>query len=133
VVTQSIVAEGDGLWREYAGGYADWLTAKARAPRATSLEGQKNNGEAASVDMATNKRELRSKLSYREIQELALLPDRITAAEREQAEIALRLADAALYRDAPDLAKQLQERAGQLDGELEQLMRRWEELELRVA
>ena len=83
--------------------------------------------------MATNKRELRSKLSYREIQELALLPDRITAAEREQAEIALRLADAALYRDAPDLAKQLQERAGQLDGELEQLMRRWEELELRVA
>ena len=24
VVTQTIAAEGDGIWREYAGGYSDW-------------------------------------------------------------------------------------------------------------
>ena len=27
VVTQTIAAEGGGLWREYVGGYADWLAA----------------------------------------------------------------------------------------------------------
>ncbi len=25
VVTQTLAAEGDGLWREYVGGYSDWL------------------------------------------------------------------------------------------------------------
>ena len=31
VVTQTIVAEGSGRWREYAGGYADWERARSRA------------------------------------------------------------------------------------------------------
>ena len=133
VVTQCVVAEGDGLWREYAGGYADWLAAKARAPRAAAIGTQKATAEPLPASSAAARRELRSKLSYRETQELALLPDRIAAMEQEQAGIALRLAEATLYRDAPDLAKQLQERAAQLDTELEQLMLRWEELELRAA
>ena len=29
VVTQSLVAEGDGRWTEYAGGYSDWLALAA--------------------------------------------------------------------------------------------------------
>src|SRR6185436_8761339 len=32
VVTQVIVAEGQGLWREYVGGYSDWERVKAEAP-----------------------------------------------------------------------------------------------------
>ena len=34
VVTQTIAAEGDGRWREYVGGYTDWLRQRpqARAP-----------------------------------------------------------------------------------------------------
>ena len=31
VVTQTLVAEGDGKWQEYVGGYSDWL-AQRRAP-----------------------------------------------------------------------------------------------------
>ena len=38
VVTQTLVAEGDGRWQEYAGGYSDWLLQRpqaAAAPLAT--------------------------------------------------------------------------------------------------
>ena len=31
VVTQTLVAEGDGVWREYAGGYSDWLAQRPAA------------------------------------------------------------------------------------------------------
>jgi ATP-binding cassette subfamily F protein uup len=128
VVTQCIVAEGDGLWREYAGGYEDWLAAKARAPRTVPATSEKT---AVTVSASASRREPRTKLSYREAQELAQLPDRIATLEKEQAEIAASLADAKLYRDAPMEAKLLQERAGAIDVELEQLLQRWEELEQR--
>ena len=36
-------------------------------------------------------------------------------------------------RDAPEEAKQLQMRVSAIDGELEQLLLRWEELEKRAA
>ena len=30
VVTQTLVAEGDGKWQEYVGGYSDWLAQRRR-------------------------------------------------------------------------------------------------------
>ncbi|MBI5921661.1 MAG: ATP-binding cassette domain-containing protein [Betaproteobacteria bacterium] len=130
VVTQCIVAEGEGLWREYAGGYEDWLAAKARAPRTTPTVIEKASVAAPSSGI---RREPRTKLSYRETQELAQLPDRIAMLEKEQADIAASLADAKVYRESPMQAKRLQERSGVIDTELEQLLQRWEELERRAA
>ncbi len=135
VVTQSIVAEGDGVWREYVGGYADWLSARARAPLPRD-ETAASSGQArpsAAPSNAALRRESKGKLSYRESQELAQLPDRIAALEAEQAEIAARLADARVYRDAPEEARGLQLRAGMVDTELEQMLLRWEALESRAC
>ena len=131
VVTQSIVAEGGGHWREYAGGYEDWLAAKARAPRAAAAGSPANGASSAAVGSA--RRDQRVKLSYRETQELATLPERIAALEAEQAGITARLADAALYRDAPEEAKRLQARITAIHAELEQMLLRWEDLEKRAA
>ena len=36
VVTQTLVAEGDGHWREYVGGYSDWVAQRARAGSAAA-------------------------------------------------------------------------------------------------
>ena len=36
VVTQTLAAEGDGSWREYVGGYSDWLRQRTPAPAAES-------------------------------------------------------------------------------------------------
>ena len=32
VVTQTVAAEGDGTWREYVGGYSDWLRQREPGP-----------------------------------------------------------------------------------------------------
>jgi ATP-binding cassette subfamily F protein uup len=34
VVTQTLVAEGDGRWTEYPGGYSDWVALRPTAPPA---------------------------------------------------------------------------------------------------
>ena len=34
VVTQTLAAEGDGTWREYVGGYSDYLQQRPQAPAA---------------------------------------------------------------------------------------------------
>ncbi|MBV2235670.1 MAG: ATP-binding cassette domain-containing protein [Sterolibacterium sp.] len=146
VVTQSIVAEGEGVWREYAGGYEDWLAARARAAQHQRRERNVATAPAVATktlaastpatpaaSTASTRRTPGNKLSYRETQELAQLPDRITALENEQALIAQRLTEAALYRDNPHEARQLQLRAAQLEDEIEQLMMRWENLESRSA
>ena len=130
VVTQSIVAEGEGLWREYAGGYQDWLAARQRAPQAVTSPGTTKSSPAAAPAVAA--KPTRNKLSYRETQELAALPQRIEGLEHEQTAISVRLSDAALYRQSPDEGRRLQERLSQIESELTAAMSRWEELEARA-
>ncbi len=132
VVTQSIVAEGGGIWREYAGGYEDWLIAKAREPRNTSVTTQVAVSESGMSKSIISRRETRSKLSYRETQELSQLTDRIALLEAEQASIAARLTETSIYNDNPQEALRLQSRVAALDIELEQMLLRWEELESRA-
>ncbi len=129
VVTQTIAAEGDGVWKEYAGGYADWE--RVRPTKGT--DAPKTPVKAVTAATPANKPKPKSGLSYKEQKELEQLPDRIAALETEQAGIGQRLADGAIYRDAPDEARRLNERAGAIDEELMTLMERWEALETRAA
>src|SRR5690606_26840595 len=52
VVTQTLVAEGDGRWQEYVGGYTDWLMQRPRtqahAPRARAGAGRGASAAARS-------------------------------------------------------------------------------------
>jgi ATP-binding cassette subfamily F protein uup len=36
VVTQTLVAEGDGMWKEYVGGYSDWISQRTEKPAAAA-------------------------------------------------------------------------------------------------
>ncbi len=47
VVTQTLVAEGDGHWREYVGGYSDWVAQRARAESAAAAGVDGRAGGAA--------------------------------------------------------------------------------------
>jgi len=132
VVTQTIAYEGDGGWREYAGGYQDWADyqAKRRAdePSAALV---KPLAVAAEVQDSAPKTKIdgNRKLSYKESRELAELPGKIAALEQEQKEINLRLEDPALYQSQPREAHALSERLVAIDDELMQLLERWEALE----
>ena len=122
VVTQTIAYEGAGVWKEYAGGYDDWLRARTR-PAATSQQGREGT--------AKNEAAPRKKLSYKEGRELAELPAALGALEREQAEIAARLADPGIYQDRAADPRALTERHARIDEELTALLARWEALEAR--
>jgi len=128
VVTQVIAAEGDGGWKEYAGGYDDW---ERQRPRPATAAAQK--AAPATKAAEATKKAAKSRLSFNEIRELSALPDRITALEAEQAQATTRLADPALYRDAAGEVLPLKARLSALEGEILAAMARWEELETKAA
>jgi ATP-binding cassette subfamily F protein uup len=129
VVTQTIAAESGGCWREYVGGYEDWLRQRSRPEIATSTPGV----SAASPTIVTSVAKAKAKLSYKEAKELQELPGRISTLEAEQADLQGRLTDPAMYRAAPNEARRLQLRIAALSGEVEAAMQRWEILEARGA
>ncbi|MGB9128735.1 MAG: ATP-binding cassette domain-containing protein [Thiobacillus sp.] len=132
VVTQSIVFEGDGKLTEIVGGYADWLAWRQRQLRAASESAQAASPKV-SAQPAPAKAVPKSKLSYKEARELEALPAQLAALEAEQAQIAERLADPALYQSSPKDAAALQARSEAIDAELLDVLARWEALEAKAA
>jgi len=127
VVTQTIAAEGNGVWKEYAGGYDDWLRCRkdaAVAAKATTVRGAEPAASPAKPSSA-------SKLTWKEQRELAGLPDRIAALEAEQAQLTGQLADPALHSGRPGEAARIATRLGGIETELLALLERWEILESR--
>jgi ABC transport system ATP-binding/permease protein len=122
VVTQTIVSEGGGKWKEYAGGYSDWqrVRSKLAAPE---------RAKQKTAALEPRRRTQSNKLGYKEERELADLPDKLKALEREQEQIAGRLADPALYRGRSGEVKPLQTRHAAIEKELTRALTRWEELE----
>ncbi|HMM47713.1 MAG TPA: ATP-binding cassette domain-containing protein [Thiobacillaceae bacterium] len=130
VVTQSIVFEGGGQLTEIAGGYADWLAWRDRRV----AEAVRPAAAKPAVQKALPARSAqKSGLSYKEARELEELPANIEALEAEQARIAERLSDPALYQTAPLEAGPLQARAEALEAELLDALTRWEALEAKAA
>ncbi len=122
VVTQVIAVEGDGTVREFAGGYDDWMRARAAPMPEPSVPD-------APPAAAPATRPRRPRLSFNETRELAALPERIAALEAEQKAIGARLVDPALYRErAPEVAP-LQARFDAIESELLDLLARWEALD----
>jgi ATP-binding cassette subfamily F protein uup len=128
VVTQVIAFEGDGKLMEYVGGYEDWVRVKRfEASQKTAAPVQAKPVAKAEPVKAKSS----AKLSFKEQKELDEMPQRIEVLEREQEDIAAALGSGALYRDNPAHAKQLQQRAREIEDELLNLMTRWEALENR--
>ncbi|MDD5470978.1 MAG: ATP-binding cassette domain-containing protein [Sideroxydans sp.] len=128
VVTQVIAFEGDGKLMEYVGGYEDWVRmkqfeAKSRVAAPAPAKPQ------AKPDVSKPKAS--GKLSFKEQQELEEIPRRIEVLEREQEDIAAALGSGSLFRDNPAHAKQLSQRAAEIEEQMLDLMTRWEALESR--
>ncbi|MRR08976.1 ATP-binding cassette domain-containing protein [bacterium] len=132
VVTQTIAAEGDGVWREYAGGYSDWAQWKKQEAERFALEAATAKPKTPAPAAAKPKTTANTKLSWKEQRELEALPERIAALEAEQAGLTARLEDPATYADAAE-AQRVSTRLAAIDEELLGLLERWEALEARVA
>jgi ATP-binding cassette subfamily F protein uup len=126
VVTQTLAAEGGGRWKEYAGGYSDWLRQRpepeASAPRRDGVTRAASRGGERP----------RIKLTYKETRELEALPGEIEALETEQHALAARMHVPDYYRQAPAILREDQRRSAEIEVLLMQKLERWEALEARA-
>ncbi len=122
VVTSTLVLEGDGLVRAYPGGYEDYLRQKQ-----PPIPKKETAAPIAAKSAAPSSR----KLSYNEQRELAALPEKIDALEKEIAALRELLSDGAIYRADPQKASAASERLPLAEAELESAVERWAELEER--
>ncbi|MCC7112941.1 MAG: ATP-binding cassette domain-containing protein [Burkholderiales bacterium] len=146
VVTQTLVAEGDGVWREYAGGYTDWIAQRgertgvaASRSRAAEAAGSARTPAAAARDAGRDAGQgsggarPRAKLSYKEQRELESLPAEIEALEREQHEITARVCAPDYHRQGADAVRRDRARAEEVEHLLAAKIERWVALEEAVA
>ncbi|WP_396270464.1 ATP-binding cassette domain-containing protein [Ideonella sp.] len=143
VVTSTMVWEGDveaGRWREYEGGIADWIVQRDRsraieaaAQKAAAAEAARSTppAPAPAPAAAAVAAKPKAKLSYKEQRELAELPGKIEALEKEQATLAALMSGTELYTQGAARISEVTARHGQVDNELLGLMERWEELQQR--
>ncbi|HEY1149737.1 MAG TPA: ATP-binding cassette domain-containing protein [Pseudoduganella sp.] len=131
VVTQVIVAEGQGRWKEYVGGYSDWERVRDTAPAQAAPAAKKAAPAAAAPAAAASPAAKPKKLSFKEQRELEELPKLIAKLEDEQSALNITLSDPDFYKKTPGEAKRLNERIGQIEEELMMALERWEEIESR--
>ncbi|HJV82287.1 ATP-binding cassette domain-containing protein [Noviherbaspirillum sp.] len=131
VVTQVIVAEGDGLWREYIGGYSDWERVRASTAQSPSKPAPKAESKQAAKEAAPIAAKAK-KLSYKEQRELESLPGMIASLEVEQKAISEQLADPDLYRQRPEEVQRLNQRFAEIDELLMESLEKWEAIEAKA-
>jgi len=120
LVTSTIVMEGDGHAREYAGGYTDWLAQRPPPPAPTAAR-----RPASAAPPAARPRPFSAKLQ----RELDRLPVRLSSLEQEIAAVEAALGDPSLYTRDPAGFASAGERLASLRDNLAGLEERWLELE----
>lgn len=122
-------SDGNGIVKEYVGGYQDYLTQKnrelANQPKAVKVEKAEKTETPKPVKTETAKK----KLSYKEQQELVNLPKEIEALEAEQTELQAKLADGSWFVTDLDGATKASQRLEEIDELLLEKMERWSELD----
>ena len=131
VATSVIVAEGKGVWTEYAGGYSDMMAQKG--PGVVGSSGGPQQGKPGRRDdngQTHGKAAGTRKLTFKDRHALDTLPAQIVALQAEIAKLQAAMADADLYRRDP---KKFQSTGAMIAvklAELEKAEERWLELEM---
>ena len=125
VVTSTLVFEGEGRWREYVGGYEDWVRQKRADEPAPAAKPAKPTAERDAVRPR--------RAGFKEKRELGELPGRIEALEAEKQGLFARMASPDFHRTPPAGIAQARQRLAEIDAEIHAAYARWMELEALVA
>ncbi len=130
VATHTLVFEGDGAVKEYAGGYDDWINQK-QAGETARREEQAAVAAAAKTDqtVATKPASRPRKLSFKEQRELEQLPKQIDALEVEQRSLHEAMAEPSFYQQDGAAIAKARQRLEVIEQELAVTFDRWQSLE----
>ena len=130
VATSVLAFEEDGAVTLYAGNYGDYRR-QSSARRKTIPTVQSDASRPTPISRSQGPKK-KAKLSYHESRELAKLPERIEKADAFLAKLNEKLADPENYGDPTgQKMAHLSRKLDAAKSELDQLMARWEELELK--
>ena len=146
IVTQTLVAESadgtEGNWKEYVGGYSDWVAQRPRgdAGRATGMTTSPGPVESSTREQAARVDEsgarggatARGKLSFKERRELSALPAELEGLEREQHALTERMSSADYYKHGAEAIKSDRTRAQEIEHVLAAKLERWVDLDARA-
>jgi len=117
VVTQTIAFEGGGKWKEYAGGYSDWVRQR------------KSKNVAVTEKSPSTRVKAKAKLSYKESRELEALPKEIEALEAEQKILVAKMHAPEYYQQKPEVLRADQQRVTEIENLMLEKIERWSALE----
>jgi len=133
VATSVVFAEGDGLWREYAGGYSDMIAQRgagvaARAGKATPAKAKAKTSAEPQKTPAKPKKT--SRLTFSQQHQLKTLPKEIDALTAKIETLQGELEDPDLFSKDPKRFDTLMTRLTDLQAQLATAEETWLELEL---
>lgn len=127
----SVIAfEGDGLWREYAGGYTDMVAQRGTGVTAREAMPAKTATSHAGRDRGREPKISARKMSFKDKHALETLPGEIEALEREIGEAEAALADPELFTRDPDRFHALSAALAEAVRDKTDKEERWLELEM---
>ncbi|MEP4031636.1 ATP-binding cassette domain-containing protein [Roseibium polysiphoniae] len=135
VATSTIISEGDGLWREYAGGYSDMLAQRGEGVTARKTEKAAKQAALKQKDglpgeKPAAKPAAKSKLSFTQQHLLKTLPNTIAKLEAKLEQLQLEMNDPQLYVKNPDKFAKISAQISDLATEKDAAEEQWLELEM---
>jgi ABC transport system ATP-binding/permease protein len=118
VATHTLVFEGNGMIKEYVGGYDDWQRQRPQPTKPTTKD---------TTDKKTKNKS--STLSYEERKELNKLPKMIEKTENKIKALHKTMSDTDFYQQEQDLINETQAALETLKKTLQQQYQRWEALD----
>jgi len=123
VVTSTIVFEGNGVVKEYIGGYDDWMRQRPEEPVQSKAVVVKKKAPPAPAPKA------KPKAGFRQQKELDSLPQTIQSLEAEQKLLTEAMCDPGIYKKGKSEVVAAKERLESVKKALAEAYDRWEDLE----
>ncbi|AEQ52071.1 ABC transporter, ATP-binding protein [Pelagibacterium halotolerans B2] len=129
VATSIIVAEGDGSWNEYAGGYSDMVAQRGAGVSARRVEKTAPAAKSKPAPAAPAHQQ-RRKLSFKDKHALETLPGEMDGVREKMAALQTALDDPGLYNRDPNKFEKVTADLATAQQNLVEMEDRWLELEM---
>lgn len=129
VVTSTLVFEGEGNVKEYAGGYDDYIMQRGATANDNSPN-KRSNIKKDSIKQSPDSSKIK-KLNFKEQRELDALPKKVDELEKTQTQLHEQMAAPNFYKQESAEISKITSQLTELEIKLAACFERWEELEAR--
>ena len=126
VVTSVLVFDGTGNIEEFVGGYSDWSLHHQQQRKEQQAQEKTNNSSKKAKTTQTNKAK---KITYKQQQELEILPERIDQLEQSQQALNEKINTPTFYQQSKQITAQVLHELQETEQKLEQAYQLWDKLE----